>query len=188
VYADDARRVWQGGGTLVRPLHHLRNPWGGRSVDALPEEPLPVDFVSGCALLIRARLLEELGHLDTRYIYSVEDLDLCTRARAAGHTVLFVPGCVVTHQHGASVGGWHSALAIRHAMWGRAHYAAKFGNAFTRWCAWLFLACIVLPFKAARRTGKESRLRVLRDGLRCLRRGARGEPLPAPRWPGDPRT
>jgi GT2 family glycosyltransferase len=173
---------------MVDALAHLRNPWLGTPVTALPRDAIPVDFVSGCAMLIRTRLLREIGSLDTAYVYSVEDVDLCTRARRAGRTVLFVPSCVVVHAHAASVGGWDGPFAVRHALWGRAYYAGKFGNLPTRWASWSFLAAVILPVKVARRTGRTSRLRLLCDGLATIKRGARRRPLPAPRGPEDTRT
>jgi len=188
VYADTPDTIWQGGGVVIDALCHVHNPWLGRAKSALPDHPVRVDFISGCAMLIRTRLIREIGFLDTAYVYSVEDMDLCTRARRAGARIVFVPTCVVTHRHAASVGGWHSPFAIRHTLWGRAYYASKLAPPVTRVLSWVFLWCVVLPWKVARATTTHvSRARVLSGGVAALVKGALRRPLPVPRAREDTR-
>jgi GT2 family glycosyltransferase len=173
VYADSPERVWQGGGTVIELLCHLRNPWGGRPVRDLPSDPVACDFVTGCALLIRTRLIREIGFLDPAFFYSVEDWDLCTRARRAGARIVFVPSCVVQHEVAATAGGWHSRFAVRHNLWGRARYVRKHARRGTRWLSWAFLTFVILPSKVLRhRGGLGSRLAMLREGISSIVGGA----------------
>lgn len=62
-----------------------------------------VDWVSGCALLIRRDCLEQIGPLDaeTFFMYC-EDMDWCLRANNAGWRVVYFPGSLVTHAIGRS--------------------------------------------------------------------------------------
>lgn len=174
-YAARPDRVWQGGGRVVDLLCHLRSPWMGRPVAALPREPLRVDFVSGCAMLLRTSFVARVGFLDAAHFYSVEDWDLCTRARRAGARVVFVPSCVVLHHVSAAAGGWRSRFSVLHQLWGRARYVTRHGRPRLRWPAWAFLVLVVLPGKALRTTDAGA-LRVLREGLRAIRLGAAGRP------------
>jgi GT2 family glycosyltransferase len=49
---------------------------------------LPVDYIWGCAMLLRTKMLRQVGLLDERYVAYFEDADLCFRARQSGwHTV-----------------------------------------------------------------------------------------------------
>ncbi len=61
-----------------------------------------VDIVSGCFLLIRRDLWQELGGLDERFFVYGEDADLCLRVRAAGRTCRIAPEAVLVHHGGAS--------------------------------------------------------------------------------------
>ena len=61
-----------------------------------------VDWVSGCAMLIRRDLLEEIGALDERFYMYCEDVDLCQRAWEGGWEVVYAPEAVVTHAIGRS--------------------------------------------------------------------------------------
>lgn len=79
-----------------------------------------VDWVSGCALLIRRACLEGIGPLDaeTFFMYC-EDMDWCLRARTAGWRVVYFPGAVVTHAIGRSSDQAADRMIIEHhrSMW-----------------------------------------------------------------------
>lgn len=64
--------------------------------------PRDVDWVSGSALMIRRRLLEELGGFDEGFFMYCEDVDLCYRAHLAGAAVAYYPGAVIYHLIGRS--------------------------------------------------------------------------------------
>ncbi len=63
---------------------------------------MPVDWVSGCAMLIRRSAIEKIGTLDERFYMYCEDVDICQRAWDAGLEVVYVPDAVVTHAIGRS--------------------------------------------------------------------------------------
>ncbi|MCX8073399.1 MAG: glycosyltransferase family 2 protein [Candidatus Binatia bacterium] len=64
-----------------------------------------VDYVSGCAMLIRAEVLRQVGLFDDRFFAYHEDLEWCVRARRAGYRVAYVPQAVVRHRMHASTDG-----------------------------------------------------------------------------------
>lgn len=61
-----------------------------------------VDWVSGCAMLIRRDVIQRIGALDERFYMYCEDVDLCQRAWEAGFEVVYAPSAVVTHAIGRS--------------------------------------------------------------------------------------
>jgi GT2 family glycosyltransferase len=66
------------------------------------DETRDVDWLSGAAMLISKKMLNEIGYLDERFFMYCEDVDLCRRAHRAGWRVLYYPMCAVTHRIGAS--------------------------------------------------------------------------------------
>jgi GT2 family glycosyltransferase len=64
------------------------------------EDWLDVDYVWGCAMLIRAGVLREVGLFDESLVAYFEDTDLCLRARAAGWRTVTAVQAVVRH-HGS---------------------------------------------------------------------------------------
>jgi N-acetylglucosaminyl-diphospho-decaprenol L-rhamnosyltransferase len=61
-----------------------------------------VDIVTGCLLLVRRGLWEDLGGFDPRFFMYGEDADLALRARALGYRPAITPDAVVTHEIGVS--------------------------------------------------------------------------------------
>jgi GT2 family glycosyltransferase len=68
-------------------------------------EPTLVDYISGCAMLLRGTALQRVGLLDPEFFAYHEDLDWCIRARRAGYRVAYVPSALVYHGMHASTGG-----------------------------------------------------------------------------------
>jgi GT2 family glycosyltransferase len=66
------------------------------------DHPHEVLYVSTAGMLIRRRVLEELGRFDRRYHVLRDDLDLCWRAWLSGHGVAAVPGAVGRHARALS--------------------------------------------------------------------------------------
>lgn len=64
--------------------------------------PARADWVSGACMVVRRRVLEEIGPVDERYFMYFEDADLCRTAREAGWLVYYLPQVEVTHHTGAS--------------------------------------------------------------------------------------
>jgi GT2 family glycosyltransferase len=58
----------------------------------------------GCAAMYRREMLEEIGGFDEDLFAYADDAELGLRARIAGWSCVYVPGAVVRHHRGASLG------------------------------------------------------------------------------------
>lgn len=56
-----------------------------------------IDYVSGCAMLIKKAVWEKIGFLDERFFLYYEDVDYCLRATRAGFRVAVTPLVQVVH-------------------------------------------------------------------------------------------
>jgi GT2 family glycosyltransferase len=61
-------------------------------------EPQEVDFVSGCAMLVRKSVLERVGLLDERFFAYYEETEWCARTRRAGYKIVRVPRSRIWHK------------------------------------------------------------------------------------------
>jgi GT2 family glycosyltransferase len=61
-----------------------------------------VDWVSGCALMARREMIDEIGLLDEGFFMYCEDVDWCYRAGKAGWEVLYAPRATIIHEIGRS--------------------------------------------------------------------------------------
>jgi GT2 family glycosyltransferase len=60
------------------------------------------EFLVGAVMLVRRRMLDEIGDFDTSFFMFNEEVDLCYRARKAGWRVVFTPEAEFVHVGGAS--------------------------------------------------------------------------------------
>jgi GT2 family glycosyltransferase len=91
--------------TLFGPLRALlRRVAPARYPDPRREHRglIEVDWVSGSALLVRRGVFDALGGFFNGFWMYSEDVDLCRRARDAGHTVAVTFAVTLVHAHGGA--------------------------------------------------------------------------------------
>lgn len=96
-YASQPERVWSAGAQSMCGWPFPREVASSGHRLALGEAPFTVDYVTGCAMLLRREALERVGAFDTRYRMYYEDADLCQRMRLAGYRVLVAPQAHMWH-------------------------------------------------------------------------------------------
>jgi len=98
VYHHDEPDVIQSAGGMLgrhwQSLHLAQNePENGQFT--LPHE---VDWISGCAIMVRREVIEKVGKIDERYFYYWEETEWCIRAGKDGWLVVHVPGARLWHK------------------------------------------------------------------------------------------
>jgi GT2 family glycosyltransferase len=76
----------------------------GRPVSESETEPVEVFGACCGAALLRRAMLDDIGGMDESFFFALDDADLAWRAQMRGWRCLYVPGSVVHHHHGATVG------------------------------------------------------------------------------------
>jgi GT2 family glycosyltransferase len=99
-YFDRPTIIWSAGGTISATghPHHLHLNQDVHDLMATAEAIEIVDYVTGCALLIKRRVIESVGKLDERFFAYFEETEWCARARNAGYRVAYVPEASVWHK------------------------------------------------------------------------------------------
>ncbi len=93
---EDPQRILSAGGKFSNDWHPEHRGMGELDEGQL-DRIADVDFLSGCALLVRRRLVEEVGGLDNDFFAYCEDVEWCYRAKTAGFKLLYVPEATVWH-------------------------------------------------------------------------------------------
>lgn len=130
-----------------------------------PDQTYRVHGVSGSCMLIRRKVLDQIGYLDETYFAYQEDADYCMRARLAGWEVYYVSEAHIQHYGGMggsmvhprrSIVEWHKAYYLLY----RKHFARDYFFLFNwiYYLAMLFKLFISLLANLVRR-GKFSRPR-----------------------------
>ncbi|MCX6761692.1 MAG: glycosyltransferase family 2 protein [Candidatus Moranbacteria bacterium] len=92
IFARDGRAVWFSGGKidwLRMKTEHKK--------ELIESNFTRSDFISGCAMLVRAEVFTKIGLLDEDFFLYWEDADFSVRAKKAGFGLLVVAGAQITH-------------------------------------------------------------------------------------------
>lgn len=98
-----------------------------RAAQATPDRVEPVDWVSGCFMLVRRAVFNRLNGFDEGYFMQLEDVDLCWRARQAGHEVIVDPVLAFAHRGHLSYARAERSLA-RDYRAGKARFFERSGR------------------------------------------------------------
>jgi N-acetylglucosaminyl-diphospho-decaprenol L-rhamnosyltransferase len=90
------------GNIKIGPVTRLLNRW----VVAPPvvDHAFETDWVSGASMIIRRKVLEDVGVLDDGYYTYFDDIDYCFNARKRGWPTWYVPDSRVVHLVGQTTG------------------------------------------------------------------------------------
>jgi len=95
---------------LLFPAKYSTNPYHKDSESPRPSSLVPrssasfdVPSLIGAAIIVRKKLLEDLGGFDERFFFFLEETDLCVRAREKGARVILLPHTKVVHLQGRTV-------------------------------------------------------------------------------------
>jgi len=96
-HADEPDVIQSAGGRLDKYFRewHLGRDERDQGQFAAPHL---VEWISGCGIMVRRAVIEQVGSLDARFFYFAEELEWCVRARRAGWKVLHVPQAKLWHK------------------------------------------------------------------------------------------
>lgn len=128
-----------------------------KMLDFNHDELRPVDQPEGACLLLRSRVIEEVGTLDEGFFMLFEEVDWCYRIKQAGWEIWFYPAAKVVHHYGQSIKQVKARMILSshrglYRFWSK-HYARG------RWYFGIFVYCGLISL---------AWLRILSHGLRSL--------------------
>ena len=165
-YRDDPGRLWCVGGRMTY-RHNLSYLIGhGRSDGPRWRRTSSVDYVTGCAMLVRREVFERVGLLDGEYFAYHEDIDFCLKARGAGFDVRVIGEALAYHAAHSSTGGGYNVqrkyMMGVNSIW----FLRRYGTPL-RWISFVAFDILTLPLAWARRAvrGEGSSVRAKARGL-----------------------
>jgi GT2 family glycosyltransferase len=103
IYCNEPREaIWNAGSYYIGLLGQ---PWVKKIVSPLPREKkkaVPVDWITGCAFMVRTELLKKTGLLAEKMFMYFEDVDLSFRIRQLGYELRIIPAAEIWHVGGMS--------------------------------------------------------------------------------------
>ena len=115
-YFDDPERIWYGGGGFYPLIWIPRHMDIRRLNTEVSRTAGETAYVTGCALMFRLELVQDIGLLDPSYGMYCEDVDFCQRAREKGWMCRYEPSARVWHKVSAGSGGGFTPYKMEHRL------------------------------------------------------------------------
>jgi hypothetical protein len=106
-------------GVVTRLLERWVVPMG------IPDGTIEVDWLAGASMMMRVRMLDEVGTFDETFFLYFEETDLCRRAAKAGWKTLYVRDSHCAHVGSASTGMKKWTRIPGYWLDSRRHYFTK---------------------------------------------------------------
>lgn len=171
----DRQRLWSAGG-ILRFRESITRERGYGEIDrGQYDRDAEVDYINGCAILIKRSAGEAAGVWDPIFFICVDDADFCTRVKQKGFRCVYVHRAVLYHMVSYTTGGYTPG---RNFLFGRS--SALYARRYAKPWNWLtFFAFSTAAFGVAF-------LRELRKGnqaaavakLKGIREGLKTDPKP----------
>lgn len=181
-YFWEREMIWSVGG-ILRFKESVTNERGNGAIDRGQfDRDQEVDYVNGCAMLVRRDALERTGPWDPTYFVGVEDADWCVRMKRLGYRCHYAHRARLWHMISHSTGSY---TPFRTFQSGRstAIFVRRYANPW-QWCTFLLFITAAIPAAFVRELFKGnqkaaiSKAKGVLEGLRV----PLGEP---PKFAGD---
>jgi GT2 family glycosyltransferase len=144
LYADAPTTVWFAGGVVHRlrgDASHIgmKEPDDGR-FDTIR----PVDYITSCAMLVRAEVFRDIGSIDPDYFIYFDETDFCLRAAAHDWRVVYVPRARLWHKVSSTMGSGSARYWERYSR-SRMLFIRKRFPVFRRFVAYGYLVSFDIP-------------------------------------------
>lgn len=172
--------IWFAGGRFNWRWGFSSHP-GMDEADVTEDKEEKVDFITGCVMMVRREVFEEIGLFDEGYWMYAEDLDFCLKALIKGWESWVIPSAVAHHKVSASSGvkgsnvmtrmrsyyyAKNMLILVKNIPWSKGSYTRLLGQVVVR-----------LPYYTLQislqgvKGGLRSYLRGMIDGFRVILRG-----------------
>jgi GT2 family glycosyltransferase len=166
----DRKRLWSAGG-ILRFRESITSERGYGEIDrGQYDRDAEVDYVNGCAILIRRAAAEAAGMWDSIFYICVDDADFCTRVKRRGFRCLYAHRAVLYHMVAFTTGGYSPG---RNFQFGRsgAIYVRRYARPWN-WLTYLAFNAAAFPVAWLREARKKNQAAVvakvkgIREGLK----------------------
>ena len=98
-FYDEPDKIWFAGGYIDWKYDGAHTGYGKLDDNKYNTEQ-SVEFITGCAMLIKREVIEKVGLLESSFFAYQEDVDFCVRVRKAGYKCIYIPYPEVWHKGG----------------------------------------------------------------------------------------
>ena len=96
-FNNNRQKIWNGGSYFLSWLGWTYSKNYMRTAGPAQNNFAEVDWITGCALLVRTSIVQQIGALNDHFFIYYEDVDFSFRIRQAGYKLIFHPQSVIYH-------------------------------------------------------------------------------------------
>ncbi|NVK42263.1 MAG: glycosyltransferase family 2 protein [Oceanospirillaceae bacterium] len=97
-YNYDRSILWNAGGRYIPAISHTVVDGDGKRDSEKFSKQKEVDWITGCAFLVRTSVVKEVGMLNDLFFYGCyDDVEWSLRMRGAGYRLMFCPNSIIYH-------------------------------------------------------------------------------------------
>ena len=169
-YYWDRERLWSTGGILRYRESVTVERGMGEEDSGQYDKVQEVDYVNGCAMLVRRQVMERVGPFDPLYFVGIEDADWCMRMKRLGYRCAYTPHAVLWHMVSHTLGTYTTGRTFQTGR-STAIFVRRHGDAWQK-ARFLFFMLLAAPSAYLRELGKgneeaaRNKWRGFMDGLR----------------------
>jgi len=176
-YYWERQLLWSTGGIIRFKESITRERGMGERDRGQYDRDEEVPYVSGCAMLARRAVVEEIGLWDPLFHLAVDDADWCMRMKQQGYRCFYAHRAVLWHKVAATVGGYRASRTFYNGR-SAAIFVRRYGG-LREWCTFLLFITAALPLAFLRELPKGNQGAVLAK-LRGVVAGLRVPLTPPP--------
>ncbi len=128
------------------------------------DTPGPAGYITGCSVLVKKEMVEDIGLLDDNYFLYFEDVDWSLRAAQKGWKLFYEPKARLWHREGAHRKQGYSDTFMYYSIRNRLYFMKRFAPQWMWPCHLLQLKTLLFFMKTALGQGFSAVLRPLKLG------------------------
>ena len=113
LYNDKRENIWYGGGEIDWNKFYGYHYQGNINNENNKEQGKYITFATGCLMLIKTQVLNEIGNLPEEYFMYYEDVDFCAKLLDKGYKIYYNPKALIYHKVSSATGGEESPFAVK---------------------------------------------------------------------------
>jgi GT2 family glycosyltransferase len=146
-YYGEPDKIWSVGGKIswksCRGIHIGLNEIDNGQY----EEKREVEYINGCAFLIKTEVIKKIGLMDKKFFLYFEETDLALRASEVGYKSIYVPKAKIWHKISKSGGGIKGSVGLYYITRNRWLFMKKWAKKSDYWFFVVYqaLGALILP-------------------------------------------
>lgn len=151
-YHSEPEVLWSAGGVIRFKESVTRERGNGELDRGRFDRTEEVDYVNGCAMLVKRHVMEEVGPWDPIYYISIEDADWCLRMRRAGYRCFYAHRAKLWHMVSRSTGGYTAGRTF-HTGRSTAIFVRRYAGPW-QWLSFLVVYALSVPVALVREAAR----------------------------------